>query len=230
MIIAGMQKLTLLDYPDVVAATIFTQGCNFRCPFCYNASLLSPEPSQNPLSEEEVLAFLRQRRGLLDGICISGGEPLLHRDIAAFMAKVKSLGYLIKLDTNGSFPERLAELAAAGLIDYVAMDIKNSPQRYGETIGLIDYDLQPIRKSVDYLLHAPIDSEFRTTVVKELHTAQDIERIAQWIQGADRYFLQSFSPDGELLQPGLQACSAEELAAFLAIARCYIPAAELRES
>lgn len=228
MIIAGLQKLTLLDYPGKMAATIFTQGCNFRCPFCYNSSLLGSSAAENPISEAELLAFLQKRRGMLDAVCISGGEPLLHQDIASLIEKIKELGYLVKLDTNGSRPQQMQQLVEQGLLDYIAMDIKNAKNRYAETAGVSGMGLEAIEKSVDYLLQGNIDYEFRTTIVKELHTPQDIVSIAKWLQGAKKYYLQSFRAEGDVLIDGLHACSSEELAEMLNIVRQYVPAAELR--
>lgn len=200
---AGMQKLTLLDYPGKVACIVFTKGCNFRCPFCHNASLV--EGGQGPLiSGTEVLAFLSKRMGVLEGICISGGEPLLQKDIADFMRKVKKLGYAIKLDTNGSNPEILKELIREGLVDYVAMDIKNSFAKYDQTCGT-EVDISKIKKSIEILKTSGIDYEFRTTLVNELHTLSDVEEIGKELKGNSKYFLQSFVDSGDILCPGMSA-------------------------
>jgi len=231
MIIKGLQKLTLLDYPGRVAATVFTPGCDFRCPFCHNASLVLDEEDQL-ISEEEVLDLLRKRRGVITGLAITGGEPLLQTDIADFMARVKELGVKIKLDHNGSFPGRLKKLMDAGLLDYVAVDIKNCREKYAMTCGLPESAaeglLENIQETIDLLKSGSVDFEFRTTVVKELHTAEDIESMGRWMAGDHRFFLQGFVDSGDILRPGLSACSAEEMTAFLDILRRFVPNAQLR--
>ena len=204
MLIKGLQKLTLLDYPTKTACTIFTGGCNFRCPFCHNASLVENVNEGEKYETEEVLSFLKKRQGLLDGVCVTGGEPLLQKDIKEFLGNIKSMGYAVKLDTNGYNPEKLMEVVGEGLVDYVAMDIKNCKEKYSLTTG-IDIDISKIEKSVDFLMNCGIDYEFRTTVVKEHHTLSDIENIARWISGAKGYFLQSFVDSGDLLSDGLSA-------------------------
>lgn len=204
MKIHGFNKTTLLDYPEHLAATIFTGGCNFRCPFCHNASLVLDVNEGERHETEEVLSFLTKRRGLLDGICVTGGEPLLQKDIKGFLGNIKSMGYAVKLDTNGYSPEKLIEIVNEGLCDYVAMDIKNCKEKYSLTAG-IDIDISKIEKSVSFLMNCGIDYEFRTTVVKEYHTLSDIEKIATWISGAKGYFLQGFVDSGDLLCSGLSA-------------------------
>lgn len=210
MKICGFQKLTLLDYPGKVACTIFTGGCNFRCPFCHNASLVRGD-AEEAYTPEEILQTLYKRRGLLDGACITGGEPLLQPDLVDFIREIRKMGFSIKLDTNGSSPEKLRTLVEEGLIDYVAMDIKNCKRRYAETVGREDFDLAPIEASVKYLLEGHVDFEFRTTVVGEFHTPQDIVEIARWIQGAPRYFLQNFVDSGNLLQANLHGVPKETM-------------------
>ncbi len=222
MNIAGFQKLTLLDFPGKTAATLFTPGCNFRCPFCHNASLVIRTDEAEHYGEEEVLSYLKKRKGVLDGICITGGEPLLQKDIADFMSKVRELDYKIKLDTNGSFPEKLRSLVSAGLVDYVAMDIKNSREKYAETVGIEGFDTSAVEESVAYLLSGAVDYEFRTTVVDELHAEEDIENLASWIKGASRYYLQNFVDSGDLIGEGLSAASSEKLEAMRKIAEKYI--------
>jgi len=222
MNIAGFQKLTLLDFPGKTAATLFTPGCNFRCPFCHNASLVIRTDETEHFTEEEVLSYLKKRKGVLDGICITGGEPLLQKDIAEFMARVKELGYEIKLDTNGSFPEKLRALVESGCVDYVAMDIKNSKERYAETVGIDGFDTDKVSESVSYLLSGAVDYEFRTTVVRELHSEEDIEKLAGWIAGAKRYFLQNFVDSGDLIAGDLSAVSAETLDSMRKTAERYI--------
>lgn len=228
MNIQGLQKLTLLDYPEKVACTIFTAGCNFRCPFCHNASLVTHVDPYHDMPEEEVLAFLKKRQGILDGVCITGGEPLLHTDLAGFLEKVKELGYSVKLDTNGSNIGRLKLLAEQGLVDYIAMDIKNAPNKYGETIGIQDYNLENILQSVDYLKSGAVPYEFRTTVVREFHKREDFAAIGRWLKGAERYYLQGFVDSGDLIQSGLRAYTKEIMEQALEIIRKNIPNAELR--
>lgn len=228
MNIQGLQKLTLLDYPEKVACTIFTAGCNFRCPFCHNASLVTHVDTHNDIPVEEVLAFLKKRQGILDGMCVTGGEPLLQPDLAPFLEKVKAMRYSIKLDTNGSNMIRLRQLVEQGLVDYVAMDIKNAPNKYGETIGIDGYNLENILQSVDYLKSGVIPYEFRTTVVREFHKREDFAAIGRWLKGAEKYYLQGFVDSGDLIQNGLRAYTKEIMEQALEIVRRNIPNAELR--
>ena len=227
MDIQGLQKLTLLDYPGRVACTVFLGGCNLRCPYCHNGELVTaPAPAE--LDDTALLAFLKTRRGLLDGVCVTGGEPLLRPDLGALLADIKALGYPVKLDTNGAFPQKLKQLVSGGLVDYVAMDIKNSPARYGETVGVPGLDPAPFRESAEYLLSGAVDYEFRTTVVAEFHDAASFAAIGDWIAGAKRYFLQSFVDRETVIRPGLHPRSEAELRDYLALLRPKIPAAELR--
>lgn len=229
MIIKGFAKLTLLDYPGKVACTVFTGGCNFRCPFCHNASLAVRSGEVEAIPEDEVLDLLRKRKGILDGVCITGGEPLLFGDdLRDFIIKVKELGYDVKLDTNGSFPDRLASLLEADLIDKVAMDIKSSPVGYGLAAGIDGFDMTPIYKSIELLRNSGVDYEFRTTVVKELHSASDFEEIGKMIEGAKAYFLQSFVDSGDLIGEGLSAPSGEEMEEYKKIAAKYVPNTRIR--
>lgn len=228
MNIQGLQKLTLLDYPDKVACTVFTAGCNFRCPFCHNASLVTHVDPGNDIPVEEVLAFLRKRQGVLDGVCITGGEPLLQPDIIDFIKRVKELGYAVKLDTNGSIIFKLRQLVEEKLVDYVAMDIKNAPNKYGETIGIEEYNLENILQSVDYLKSGVVPYEFRTTVVREFHKREDFAAIGRWLVGADRYYLQGFVDSGDLIQDGLRAYNRDIMEQALEIVRRNVPNAELR--
>lgn len=227
MKISGLQKLTLLDYPEKVACTIFTSGCNFRCPFCHNASLVI-RPSAENYSEEEILSFLKKRIGILEGICVTGGEPLCQNDITEFLSKVKNLGYSVKLDTNGSFPKKLKELVKSGLVDYVAMDIKNSLSDYAKTVGIENFDTAPIKESIDFLLEGNTPYEFRTTVVKELHTTENMSDIAKLIKGADKYFLQNFLDSGDLIGENLSAHSKETLEEMKNILIPYVEKIEIR--
>lgn len=222
MIISGFQKMTLLDFPGKVACTIFTGGCNFRCPFCHNA-LLVTEDYKEEFSEDEVISFLEKRRGLLDGVCITGGEPLLHKDIAEFIRKIKEMGYAVKLDTNGSFPDRLKALVSDGLVDYVAMDIKNCMDKYALTAGSDESILPKVEESIDFLLGGKVDYEFRTTVVKEFHTVPDIAAAAVRIKGARRYFLQYFEDSGGLISEGLSPVDTKTMEQMKISAQVHIP-------
>ncbi len=228
MNIQGLQKLTLLDYPGHTACTVFTGGCNLRCPFCHNAPLVLDPNGNPPFTEEEVFALLDKRKGILDGVAVTGGEPLLQTDIGGFLQKVKDRGFAVKLDTNGFFPDRLEALLRDGLVDYAAMDIKNRPEKYAATCGLETVDLAAVEKSMALLMGSGIDYEFRTTVVKEYHTADDIEAIGQWIKGAKRYFLQAFRDSGELLSGGCSGCAEEELREMARRAAPYVGLCELR--
>lgn len=228
MTIQGLQKLTLLDYPGKVACTIFTGGCNFRCPFCHNASLVIDTDQNEHIEEEVLLSFLRKRRGILEGVCISGGEPLLQPDIDVFLRKVKALGYQVKLDTNGSCPEKLQRLVEAKVVDYVAVDIKNSQENYGKTIGIQEYDIGHIHRTVQYLLSGVVPYEFRTTVVQEFHQKSDFESIGRWIQGAEKYYLQKFEDSGNIIQSGLHAYNKDIMNQAIEIVRKYVKIGELR--
>ena len=228
MRIQGLQKLTLLDYPEHTACTVFTAGCNFRCPFCHNASLVVNIPKEAEISEEEFFAFLQKRKGILDGVCVSGGEPLLQPDIERFIKKIKDMGFAVKLDTNGSFPDKLIHLVEEGLVDYVAMDIKNSPATYAITAGVEVVDVEAIKKSVSYLKERHVPYEFRTTVVKNYHFEESFELIGKWLAGADKYFLQNFVDSGDLIGKNTRGCSEEKMKEFLEVTQKYIPNAKLR--
>ena len=227
MKIQGLQKMTLLDYPGRVACTVFLGGCDFRCPFCHNFELvLGPAPEA--LSEDEFFAFLDKRHGLLDGVAITGGEPCLRPDLPDFIAKIREAGFAVKLDTNGSHPRMLEHLLANGLVDYVAMDIKNSPEKYAQTIGLAAIDLAPIDESIGLLLHSAIEYEFRTTVVRQFHDADDFEKIGSWIAGAKRYFLQAFTDRDTVPDRTLDAPDPADLAKYRDISAKYVVKAEIR--
>ena len=228
MVFHGFQKMTMLDFPGYVACTVFTPGCNFRCPFCHNSLLVTKVNENEIYSEDEILAYLRKRKGVIDGICISGGEPLMHDDIFDFVKKVKKTGMLVKIDTNGSFPDKLKKLIDSGNIDYVAMDIKNCPEKYSVTTGIQDFDFSPVRKSVELLLEGRIAYEFRTTVVKELHTPQDMVEIGELIKGADRYFIQHFIESESNIQQGLTALDREEMENLRNSVVRFVKNAELR--
>ena len=224
----GFQKLTLLDYPGKVSCTLFTAGCNLRCPFCHNASLVTHIDNATSYDEGEILDFLQKRQGILEGVCITGGEPLMQNGVADFIKKVKELGYSVKLDTNGSFPEKLIMLAESKLIDYVAMDIKNCKEKYALTSGIANLNIGNIEKSVDFLLSGKISYEFRTTIVSQFHTPQDIVEIAKWIKGADKYYLQNFVDSGDLIAEGLCAVSPEIMQNMCAKASEFIPNTQIR--
>ena len=227
MQIQGLQKLTLLDYPGRTACTIFLSGCNFRCPFCHNAPLLTANAADG-MGEEELLAFLKNRQGLLDGVAVTGGEPLLRPELPALLEKIKALGYAVKLDTNGTFPERLEQIVRAGLADYVAMDVKNSPVRYAQTVGAVELDLMSIDKSVSFLLRDTVDYEFRTTAVAELHDDASFLSLADWLAGARRYFIQCFEPRETVLQADLHAPSPAQLHHWAELVRPNISDVSLR--
>lgn len=235
MKISGLQKLTLLDFPGRVAAIVFTGGCNLRCPFCQNSPLvLSPE-TVPCVSEEEFRQFLRRRKGLLDGICVTGGEPTLHADLPEFIASVRDAGYLTKLDTNGTNPAMLEQLLREKLLDYVAMDIKAGPQNYARVCGLdngaeAERLLEHVRLSARLLRDSGVDYEFRTTAVNGLHTEQDFAEIAQWLSGCNHYYLQQFRDCPEVLLENhpFSAFSDEEMRKFLEIVQKEIPQAALR--
>ena len=225
MRLGGLMKMTLLDFPGRVACTVFTVGCNMRCPFCHNASLVvHPEEL---LDDEEFFAFLKKRQGMLDGVCITGGEPLLHLDLPYFLSRIRALGYETKLDTNGTYPKALREIVEAGLLDYVAMDIKSPLSKYGAVSGLGRIP-EGIEESVSYLLSGAVPYEFRTTVVDELHEPCDFAAIGEWIRGAERYYLQTFKDSGDLIGEGLTSPTPEKMRACLAAVRPFVPSAALR--
>ena len=228
MRILGFQKTTLLDYPHKLASTIFVGGCNFRCPFCHNALIVNQDKSVDKISVESVYTYLKKRVGLLDGVCITGGEPTLYPDLADFIHSIKELGYSIKLDTNGSNPNMLSQLIHHRLVDYVAMDIKNSPNKYSLTSGC-NVNINDITQSIQILLNSSISYEFRTTIMKEFHDRSDFQAIAQWLHGAQQYFLQSFLPSEHLisLKP-FTSYSKKELESFLSLFYGHITSVSIR--
>lgn len=228
MVIQGLQKLTLLDYPGKVACTVFTAGCNFRCPFCHNASLVIDTYKNKEISRDTLYQFLEKRQGVLDGVCVTGGEPLIQHDIEEFLREIKELGYAVKLDTNGSCPKKLREVVQEGLVDYVAMDIKNSRESYAKTIGIEGYNIENVEKSIQFLLEDTVPYEFRTTVVREFHQRSDFEAIAEWIEGAKRYYLQQFADSGDLIGTGLHGYNKEIMQQALKIFGNHVEIAELR--
>lgn len=228
MVICGLNKTTLLDYPEHVAATVFTGGCNFRCPYCHNSTLVLCPGGQPVISEEEVILFLKKRRGVLEGVCITGGEPTLQEGLEEFIFRVRETGCLVKLDTNGYRPEVLEGLFKKKLLDYVAMDVKSSRQSYEKAAGVRGIDLSLLEESVDIIKNSGISHEFRTTVVKGIHKEEDIEAIGEWLQGSLQYVLQSYRENENVIEPGFAAFESGELKTFAAIARKYIDNVRLR--
>lgn len=237
MIIGGLEKLTLLDYPEHLAAIIFTQGCNFRCHYCYNPLLVLPrngsdveEKGLSPLSPQNLFLFLRERVGRLEGVVITGGEPTLHADLPEFIADIKALGYRVKLDSNGTNPAMLEKLIAAKLIDYIAMDIKAPWARYQEVVG-VPVDCEKLQKSVKIIKDSGLPYEFRTTVVPGLLAATDFEAMGAQIKGAKKWYLQSFKSDTELVDGnyrGQGAYTRQEMQDFAAIGQKYADLCEVR--
>ena len=227
MIIKGLQKTTLLDYPDRIACTIFLGGCNLRCPYCHNATLVYCNGED--ISMETLFTFLKSRVGRLEGVCISGGEPTLHSDLPELIARIKELGFLVKLDTNGTNPEMLDELIESGLVDYVAMDIKNSPEKYSTTTG-VDCGalLDRIKSSARLLMEGRVEYEFRTTVTVEHHTLSDMAMIGEWLAGAKHYYLQSYREDGEQIVGGFTTPDRQIMSRLLTEIKRFIPSAEIR--
>ena len=228
MRILGLQKLSLVDFPGKVAATVFTGGCNLRCPFCHNAPLVLPGRGTSALDAGGVLDFLASRRGLPDGVVLSGGEPLLQPDAADFLAEVKAMGFSVKLDTNGCHPDALADILDRRLADYVAMDIKNSLEKYPWTVGVPGFDTAPVERSARLLMEGPADYEFRTTLVRPFHEVGDMETIGRWLRGARRYYLQAFVDSGDLVGGGCAPFTPEEMEGFLQAARPFFQSAALR--
>lgn len=226
MNVQGYQKLTLLDFLGRTACTIFTGGCNLRCPFCHNAGLVRT-PLAGPNLTDEVLEYLRKRRGILDGVCVTGGEPLLQPDLEDFLCQIKEMGYAVKLDTNGVLPGRLAGVLATKLVDYVAMDIKSSPDGYAAATGT-DADVSAVKDSLSILRDSGIPYELRTTAVRGIHTVADFAAIGRWIGDVPAYFIQRFVDSGQLLGSGFDAFTPEEMEHLLATVRAYVPSAQLR--
>ena len=229
MQIHGLQKLTLLDYPGHMAATVFTGGCNFRCPYCHNSELVLRPESVPMIREAEVFAFLKARAKMLEAVCVTGGEPTLQKDLPEFLVKVRSLGYRVKLDSNGQAPSVLAGLLQNKLVDYVAMDIKNCRERYGETIGVPNFRTDAVEASVQLLMRSGIQYEFRTTVCKELHDTESIKRIGEWIAGARHYYLQPYRESDQVMHKGVfHAPEREELIAWKELLAKTISAVDIR--
>ena len=228
MNICGYQKTTLLDYPGHVAATIFTGGCNFRCPFCHNSDLVVNSTMSPCISQEEIFSFLKKRKNVLSGICITGGEPTLQTNLSEFIKKVRSLGYKIKLDTNGYRPDVISSLLEDNLLDYIAMDIKAGLSNYAKLSGIPNLDTSKIKESISIIENSGIDYEFRTTVVKELHSRQDFLEISEMLSSSSPYFIQSFKDSGNILTPGLSSCDTDTLNQYLAIVKNKLPFSSLR--
>ncbi len=228
MLIHGLQKLTLLDFPGQTACTVFTAGCNFRCPFCHNASLVTHIDAPAAFTEEEFFSFLDKRKGLLDGVAVTGGEPLLQKDIIPFLTKLRATGMKIKLDTNGSKPALLKEIVQQGLVDYVAMDVKNTAEKYAQTAGIDIQTVEATQESIDFLLTNAVNYEFRTTLVRELHTAEDLVVLGKRLSGAKRWFLQNFVDSGDLIDGRCSGFTPQEMRNLLDSARIHAPFAELR--
>lgn len=234
MKICGLQKTTLLDFPQRVACTVFTGGCNFSCPFCHNATLAVGDIFEEVISEEEFFAFLEKRKGVLDGVCITGGEPTIQKRLEEFIRKIKDKGYQVKLDTNGSFPDILKHLVIEGLVDYVAMDIKSSRQSYDVAIGNERLDIKKVNESIDFLKENHIDFEFRTTAVKGIHSKNDFEEIGKWLKGDVKYYIQNYIDSGDTIAERkgknnlLKGFSTEEIEGFAKIVGQYIPKTRIR--
>ena len=228
MKIYGLNKTTLLDYPGKVAATIFLGGCNFRCPFCQNSSLVLNPSAQPEIPVKEVLSFLKKRKGILDGVCITGGEPTLSPDLPELLQEIRTLGYPIKLDTNGTHPALLKTLTEQNMIQMTAVDIKACPDNYPALCGLVHPELDAVKETVEFLKNGTLDYEFRTTVIRELHSKKDFIEIGQWLTGAKAYYLQAYRDSEEVLQPGFSSYTRKELEHFREILKRTIPLVELR--
>ena len=228
MVIHGLQKLTLLDYPGHTACTVFTARCNWRCPFCHNASLVLRPEEQPVIDQEEFFSFLNRRRGLLDGVAVTGGEPTLQKDLPDFLARIKEMGFETKLDTNGTRPDMLRDILDRGLADYVAMDIKAGRPNYPSATGTLRPGLEAVEESVELLRRSGWEHEFRTTVVRELHSDEDFLDIAAWLRGEERYFLQAFRDSGDLVAGNCTGCTRVEMEHFLSIVLPAIPGAAIR--
>ena len=229
MIIHGLQKLTLVDFPSYVAAILFTGSCNFRCPFCHNAPLVLSPDTQEVIDEKEIFDFLRKRKGFLEGVVVTGGEPTLQPDLIDFLSRIKELGYKVKLDSNGYKPDVLKEAIENGVVDYIAMDIKNSKDKYPKTAGVKNIDIARISESIELLLENRVDYEFRTTVVNELHDKESFQQIGAWIKGARRYYLQSFVQSENTIEKGFSSPSVETLNNYVEILKNYIDNVQIRD-
>ena len=228
MDIYGLEKLSLVDYDGFVAATVFTGSCNFKCGFCHNSALVLDYKTLPPIAESEILSYLKKRKGILEGLCITGGEPTLNPDLPEFIKKVKDIGYSVKVDTNGTNPEMVKLLVKEGLADYFAIDIKNDRENYAEIIGFKTFDTQKIEKTVEFLLSGQVGYEFRTTLIAEYHKAENIRRIGEWIKGADKYFMQKFKSGDNCISQDLSPVPEKEAQEFAEIVRPFVKAVSLR--
>ena len=228
MLLYGLQKMTLLDFPGRVACTVFTGGCNFRCPFCHNARLVTKLDASQTITEDELYAFLKKRVGLLDGVCVTGGEPLIHADTPELIRRIRDMGFAVKLDTNGAYPDVLEKLLAEKCVDYVAMDIKNCLPKYAMTVGLASFDTSAITRSIALLASSDVPYEFRTTVTDELHSVEDIALCAGMLPEDAKYFLQCFVDSGELIAEGLHAPSKEKLVGMREAASRFVKNTQIR--
>jgi len=224
----GFNKLTLLDYPGRLACTIFLGHCNFRCPFCHNAGLVLDPENEPVIPIEEILGTLKKRKGILDGVCITGGEPTVHKKLPEFIQQIKKMDYSVKLDTNGTNPQMVQDMVKAGLVDYVAMDIKNAPDKYGETAGIARVDLEAVNETVEFLKSGKVDYEFRTTVTRELHKKEDFLKIRKWLSGSRRYFLQAYKESEQVIHPVYSSYSREQLENFRQLLLEEISQVEIR--
>ena len=224
----GFYKSTLLDYPRHLAATVFVGGCNMRCPFCHNASLVLRPNTQPVIPEEEILAYLCKRKNILEGVCITGGEPTIYSELPDFISHIKEIGLKVKLDTNGTNPAMIKRLADQNLIDYIAMDIKNSPEKYRDTAGNPALSMDDIKESVSVIISSKVDYEFRTTVVSELHTEDDMVAIGRWVKGAKAYYLQSYADSGDVISPGFTCPRKETLYRYRDILNSYVDFVAIR--
>lgn len=224
----GFNKLTLLDYPGRLACTIFLGHCNFRCPFCHNAGLVLEPENEPVIPIEEILGTLKKRKGILDGVCITGGEPTVHKKLPEFIQQIKKMDYSVKLDTNGTNPQMVQDMVKAGLVDYVAMDIKNAPDKYGETAGTARVDLEAVNETVEFLKSGKVDYEFRTTVTRELHKKEDFLKIRKWLSGSRRYFLQAYKESEQVIHPVYSSYSREQLENFRQLLLEEISQVEIR--
>jgi pyruvate formate lyase activating enzyme len=223
----GLQKMTLLDFPGCVACTVFLGGCDFRCPFCHNFELIDGT-AQPIMTDDDLIAFLESKKGLIDGVAITGGEPCMHPDLPQLIERIHNAGFRVKLDTNGYHPEMLKRILDQGIVEYVAMDIKNSPEKYALTCGVDEIDMALIEKSRDLLMNGNIDYEFRTTVIRELHEKEDFEKIGEFIRGAKHYFLQRFTDRESVPYGNLTAPTFDEMYEFAAISKQFVPNTNLR--
>ena len=228
MQIFGMEKLSLVDYDGKIATTLFTGNCNFKCGFCHNSPLVVDYKSLPQFTEDEIFGYLKKRKGVIEGVCVSGGEPTLHADLPDFLAKIKQLGYPVKLDTNGTNPDMIKSLFADGLVDYFAMDIKNNKEDYAPIIGFERFDTSKIERSVEFFLSGGAPYEFRTTVIKEFHKKQNITLIGEWIKGADKYFMQKFKDSDSCIESGLSPVDDDTIKEFLLIIKKFVPNTKLR--